>query len=259
MAPAVGAFLVGLAGFAIWWLGQRRERAAGRNTPRRWFLAALLVLLVCWAPPIVDQVAHEGNIGHVLEALGKRKSPLGATVGVHAVVRTVGVTPWWLTRPSDPFVRKHDVRRPTSTLANLSTAVILGWLLLAIALAIRRRRADVAAGAALALALCAAIFSIANATPSTPRFLAETLGYTLWSATIVGMFIWLIALWAAVVLSGAGALAGRAWSNALGASAGAFGTAASDWDGSHRRHRRGPRCARRCRRRGCRHRRRTRV
>jgi hypothetical protein len=214
VAPAVGAFLVGLAGFAIWWLGQRRERATGRNTVRRWFLAALLVFLVCWAPPIIDQVAHEGNIGHVLQAVAKRKSPLGSTVGVNAVIRTVGVTPWWLTRPSDPFVRKRDVRRATSTLASLSTAVILGWLLLAIALAIRRRRADVAAGAALALALCVAIWSIAKGTPSTPRFLAETLGYTLWSATIVGMFVWLIALWAAFVLCGAGALAGRAWSNA---------------------------------------------
>ncbi|MFI4985646.1 MAG: hypothetical protein ACHQAV_06665 [Solirubrobacterales bacterium] len=214
VAPAVGAFAVGLAGFAVWWLGQRRKRAARPSTVWRWLLAAVLVLIVCWTPPIIDQVAHEGNIGHVLQAVGKRKSPLGATVGAHAVIRTVGVTPWWLTRPSDPFVRKRDVRRGTSTLASLSTAVILGWLLLAIALAIRRRRTDVAAGAALALVLCLAIFSIANATPSTPRFLAETLGYTLWSATTVGMFVWLIALWAASELSGAGALAGRAWATA---------------------------------------------
>jgi hypothetical protein len=212
IAPAVGAFVVGVAGFSIWWLGQRR--AAGRSTVWRWLLAAVVVLIACWTPPIIDQVAHEGNIGHVLEAVSKRKSPLGATVGVHAVIRTVGMTPWWLTRPSDPFVRKRDVRRATSTLASLSTALILGWLLLAIALAIRRRRTDVATGAALALVLCAAIFSIANATPSTPRFLAETLGYTLWSATTIGTFVWLIALWAAVELSGAGALARRAWSSA---------------------------------------------
>lgn len=214
VAPAVGAFAVGLAGFAIWWLGRRRERATRPSTIWRWLLAAAVVLLACWTPPIIDQVAREGNIGHVLEALGKRKSPLGATVGVHAVIRTVGVTPWWLIRPSDPFVRKRDVRHATSTLASLSTALILGWLLLAIALAIRRRHRDLAAGAALALVLCAAIFSIANATPSTPRFLAETLGYTLWSASTVGMFVWLIALWAAVVLSGAGARAARAWSEA---------------------------------------------
>jgi hypothetical protein len=218
IAPAVGAFLVGLVGLAIWWLGQRRERARASPAMWRWLLAAVVVFLVCWTPPIVDQVAHEGNIGHVLEAVGKRKSPLGASVGVHAVIRTVGVTPWWLTRPSDPFVRKRDVRHATSTLASLSTALILGWLLLASALAIRRRRTDVAAGGLLALVLCAAIFSIANATPSTPRFLAETLGYTLWSASTVGMFVWLIALFSAVVLSGAGAWARRAWLGAWGRS-----------------------------------------
>src|SRR5439155_24695957 len=39
--------------------------------------------------------------------------------------------------------------------------------------------------------------------------LAETLGYTLWSATTVGMFVWLMALCAAVVLSGADTLLAR--------------------------------------------------
>src|SRR5207302_7238679 len=33
--------------------------------------------------------------------------------------------------------------------------------------------------------------------------LAETLGYTMWSATTVGMFVWLMTLWSGVVLSGA--------------------------------------------------------
>jgi hypothetical protein len=41
--------------------------------------------------------------------------------------------------------------------------------------------------------------------------LAETLGYTLWSASTVGMFVWLIALWAGVVLSGLDARLADAW------------------------------------------------
>ena len=180
-----------------------------------WALAALVVLLLCWTPPAIDQVAHGGNFGLVVKAATERKTALGSGVGVHAVVRTVGITPWWLTHPrwltspSEPFVRKYDVRRPASTLANVSTVVILGWLLLAAGLAIRRRRQDVAAGAVLALALCAAVWSIAKATP-TSHLLSATLGYTLWSATTVGMFVWLMALWTAVVLSGADALLARA-------------------------------------------------
>jgi hypothetical protein len=227
LPPTIAAMAVGLAGLAIARFGQRRRRPAvvasgwagpgtregrDRGRPGRmwpWALAALAVLLLCWTPPAIDQVAHGGNFGLVVKAATERKTALGSSVGVHAVVRTVGITPWWLTRPSEPFVRKYDVRRPSSALANVSTAVILGWLLLATALAIRRRRQDVAAGAVLALALCAAVWSIAKATP-TSHLLSATLGYTLWSATTVGMFVWLMALWTAVVLSGAGALSTRA-------------------------------------------------
>jgi hypothetical protein len=232
LPPTIAAMAVGLAGLAIARFGQLRRRpavvAAGwapagarqerdRRRPGRmwpWALAALVVLLVCWTPPAIDQVAHGGNFGLVVKAATERKTALGSGVGVHAVVRTVGIKPWWLTRPGEPFVRKYDVRRPASTLANVSTAVILGWLLLAIALAIRRRRQDVAAGAVLALALCAAVWAIAKATP-TSHLLSATLGYTLWSATTVGMFVWLMALWTAVVLSGADALLARARASLL--------------------------------------------
>jgi hypothetical protein len=199
--PALGAFAVGLLGLIVWWLRARRPGAAGvPRTLWRWVLAAGVVLAICWTPPLVDQIGHEGNLGHVLAAASERKSSLGAGVGVHAVVRAVGVRPWWLGNPRDPFARKRDVRHAAGSLANISAALLLGWLALAVALAIRRRRADVAAGAATALMLCVAVFSIASATP-TKRMLAETLGYTLWSASTVGMFTWLMALWAAVVLT----------------------------------------------------------
>src|SRR5205823_13238842 len=100
--------------------------------------------------------------------------------------------------------------RSAGTTARISAALILAWLLLAIALALRRGRMDLVAGATLALALCGAVFSIADATPSTPPFLAETLGYTLWSATTIGMFTWLMALWALLVLFGLDERLGRA-------------------------------------------------
>jgi hypothetical protein len=146
----------------------------------------------------------------VIDAANERESSLGASVGLHAVVRTVGVRPWWLVRPSDPFVRKRDVQHSAGFVANATAALILGWLLVAAALALRRRRLDVAAGAATALMLCLAVYATASATP-TKRMLAETLGYTLWSASTVGMFAWLIALWAVVVLSGADDFIAAAW------------------------------------------------
>jgi hypothetical protein len=200
---ALAASAVGLVGALVWWLRARGTLSArDRNSARMWALGGLVVLAICWTPTVVDQVAHEGNFGHVLQAATERKSSLGGTVGVHAVVRTVGIRPWWLVRSKDPFSRKRDVLHSSSTLANVSAALIFGWLLVSVALALRRRRADVVAGATLALLLCAAVFSIASATP-TKRMLAETLGYTLWSASTVGMFTWLIALWALVALTGA--------------------------------------------------------
>lgn len=210
---SVGLMAVGLGGFALSQVQLRRRRAPGaRRRAWRWMLAALAIFAICWTPPLIDQVAHGGNLGLVVQAATEGKPTLGPTVGLRAVIRTIGVTPWWLTRPSDPFVRKLDVRHSAGTLADVSTALILGWLLLAIALAIRRRRLDVVAGSATALILCAAVWSIANATPTT-HLLSATLGYTLWSATTVGMFAWLIALWSAVLLSGAGTLLARAGSS----------------------------------------------
>jgi hypothetical protein len=217
--PALAALVIGLAGAALWYR-RRRDQPAGppaasgsfgdSRRARAWVAAALVVAVLCWTPALIDQPSGMGNIGHVLAAAGERRAPLGATVGLRAVARTVGVAPWWLTRPSNPFVRKFDVRRTAPTTVSISAALILAWLLLAVALALRRGRADLVAGATLALALCGAVFSVADATPSTPQFLAATLGYTLWSATVIGMFTWLMALWALLVLSGLAPRLGRA-------------------------------------------------
>src|SRR5207245_1054923 len=128
-----------LGGLALWWIQARRRTDPARpRTVWRWVLAAAVVFSICWTPTFIDQVAHSGNVGKVIEAATERHSPLGPTVGAHAVIRTVGVT------------------------------------------------------------------------PSTPHFLSETLGYTLWSATTIGMFAWLVTLRTLVVLSGAEAWISRA-------------------------------------------------
>jgi hypothetical protein len=190
--PSLGLLAVGSVGLALW-------RANERPRFKRWMLATLAVLLVCWTPSVVDQVGRSGNLGLVLRAAAERKSSLGATVGARAVIHMVGVKPWWITRPPSPWVRKVDVRKPAGTLASVSAVLIVLWLVAAAALAVRRRGREVAAGATIALALCLAAWSIASATPAT-HLLAATIGYTLWWASPGGMFVWLIAAWSALAL-----------------------------------------------------------
>ncbi len=200
--PSAGLLLVAAAGLFL----SRRPRFAGSRPPRAhgrvwpWLAAAAAVLAICWTAPIADQIAGQGNIGHVLEAGKTNRSRQGTGVGVKAVVLTVGVRPWWLKTVVSPWSRKYEVHPALKSGQAITAAVLLGWLLLAAALALWRRRLDVATGAAAALAMSLATGVVASATP-TGRILGGTLAYTLWSASIVGMFAWLIAAWSAVVLA----------------------------------------------------------
>lgn len=212
--PSACVLLVGLAGLAIAYVRWRGQRADARPLPRRawsWGLAAIVIGLVCWTPTIADQIAGRGNLGLVLQAATEHRASLGPTVAGRALVRTIGWQPWWLRRVHYPFVRKDEVHRGSSTLATVTALALLGWLVLAAALALWRRRLDVLAAVAIALALCAGVWLIANATPAHPQFVAETVSYTLWSASVAGLLVWLIVVWSAIVLSGLEALIARAW------------------------------------------------
>ena len=193
LVAAVGLFLSRRPRFA----GSRPARARGRVWP--WLAAAALVLAICWTAPIADQIAGQGNMGHVLEAGKTKRSRQGSGVGVKTVVLTVGVRPWWLKTVVSPWSRKYEVHPRLKGGQAITAALLLGWLLLAVALALWRRRLDVATGAAAAIAMSLAIGAVASATP-TGRILGGTLAYTLWSASIIGMFAWLMAAYSAVVL-----------------------------------------------------------
>ena len=167
----------------------------------RWALAALVIALICWTPPVIDQIAHHpGNLTVVVHTATATKSTLGATVGWRAVVRAIGVPPWWLIDPRSPWERKTDVRTAPSALASVSCLLMLCALLAIAAVGLLRRRADLLAGALIALVLCAALAAVAASTPTT-HLLAATLGYTLWWGSPAGMFVWTILGWSAVTIS----------------------------------------------------------
>jgi len=203
--PSLGALMIGMVGLGVSLRSARTGLDAGsRRRVRRWVLAAALVAVACWTPPAIDQIkGRPGNLTAIVRTAQANTSTLGAATGWHAVVLAVGVRPWWLTNPASAFERKREVRATPSTLASASAVLALCALLIIVVVGIVRRRSDLWAGALTALGLCGGLAAVAATTPAT-RLLSATLGYTMWSGSSVGMFVWVVLAWASMVL-----LAGR--------------------------------------------------
>jgi hypothetical protein len=199
LPPTIGLLAVGIGGLAGGHLARRRRgaRPVRRKLVLVWGLASLLAVAACWSAPLVGQITeHPGNLTLVADSATKPKATLGAEVGWHAVVRAVGVPPWWLRTPGSRWQRKREVRSRPSTLASASCIALLATLVAVFLTALRVRRRELAALALTALALCPALAAVAASTP-VPRVLSATLGYTMWWGSQVGMTVWLTLAWAA--------------------------------------------------------------
>ncbi len=195
LPPTLGLLAVGLGGLAA---GLVRARGALLRRRRRallWGLATALVAAMCWSATIVGQLSeHPGNVTLVVHSATAPKQTVGAAVGWRAVVRAVGIPPWWLRTPKSRWQRKYEVRSQPSALASDSCIAILAALTLACALAVVRRRRALIALTLSALVLCPALAAVAASTPTT-RVLSATLGYTLWWGSQAGMMVWLALAW----------------------------------------------------------------
>jgi hypothetical protein len=204
--PSLGAFAVGILGLCV--SLRSAPTGVGADRPRhlwRWALAAALVAVVCWTLSVIDQIeGNPGNLTAVVRTARANIATLGAGDGWHAVALAVGVPPWWLTNPANAYERKREVRVAPSALATASTLLALLALLGVAGLGALQRRAELWVGALLAVALCAGLGAVAATTPDT-RLLAATLGYTMWSGSPIGMFVWLVLAWSLMAT-----LAGRA-------------------------------------------------
>ncbi len=192
LVPSVGVLALGMLGLAL--------EAPGRARAWRWWLAALATGLACWSAPIVDGLQGKpGNLTLVAEAAFSHGHTVGYGAGWRAVVRAVGITPWWLTHVKDPFGRLADIHGTPGTLALASCLALLAALAVALAAGARRARADVAWGCAIALVLCFSLVGITASMSARPS-LEKSLGYMLWIGSPIGMWAWLMLTFSAGVL-----------------------------------------------------------
>ena len=202
--PTLGVVVVALVGLVL----SRRGTAEEEGSPRHWTLGALAAALACWSPPLIQQATHSpGNLVRVWQAAFASTPRSGLTGGWYALVRTVGVAPWWLRGPQTPTARVVDAfyMRPDGhvggpgLLAVASVVLVLAGLVAAAAVAARRRRGDVVSAAAIGLVLCAAVVQADAATPVSHNLWA-TIGYTLLWELPAGMWVWLVLGFATVSL-----------------------------------------------------------
>jgi hypothetical protein len=207
LLPALATLAVGVGGLFLLKSPARRRagaRAPGRRAARerkelrRWVVAAIVVGLVCWSAPLLDQAVHRpGNLVVLERAARAAHEKLGSDVGWHAVVHSVGVRPWWLEEPRGALQRIGDLRAPIGAASLVSSLFVLAGLVWVTVAGWRRRRRDVVAAGVLGLALCAAIFLCAA---SVPVSAFATVGYALWWASPAGMCIWLMLGWSVATL-----------------------------------------------------------
>jgi len=192
VAAAGGALAV--AGIGLF-LSVRRERPPDL---RPWLIAALVVGLLCWSGPLVDQAFHRpGNLVLLKRAAQADTASLGKAVGARSVIRTIGVPPWWLRNQRGPLQRIGDLSNTPGPLTVASALLVLLGLAGVTWAGLRARRRDVVAGGALALVLCVAV---GTAPSSVPAASFASLGYGLWWASPLGMWVWLVLGWSLATL-----------------------------------------------------------
>jgi hypothetical protein len=205
VAPAVAVTAVGLAG-ALLVGGRARDRDAGARGAAKagaraklgWGAAALVVALLCWSAPLIEELTNDpGNLSLLERSATTDEPTLGSAAGWRALVHTVGVPPWWLRETQDPLGRIGDLSSSPGPVGAASTVLVLVALGVTTLIGRRRRRADLPVAGVLGLVLCAAVALDASATPESAF---ATVNYVFRWTSPAGMCVWLLLGWSIAVI-----------------------------------------------------------
>jgi hypothetical protein len=205
VAPAVAVTTVGL-GCALLVGRRARNRDAGaRGSAKadapsglRWGAAALVVALLCWSAPLIEELTNDpGNLSLLERSATTDEPTLGSAAGWRALFHTVGVMPWWLRETPDPLERIGDLSSSPGPVGAATAVLVLVALGVTTLIGWRRRRADLSAAGALGLVLCAAVALDVSATPESAF---ATVGYVFRWTSPAGMCVWLLLGWSIAVI-----------------------------------------------------------
>jgi hypothetical protein len=168
--------------------------------PERWEWLdwGIAVGFVCWLPTLIQEVTgHPRNLSSILQL--KNGATFGISFGLKSLAFAGSPTPIWLR--GDPGFNFFALVPSQSVIAGIF--VLLMCLLVGVA-AWRAGRKRLAAAAALGLVLCLSTVITFARTPS-----AVGVGLSLWYLDRilwpVGIFLWIIAIWAVVEIIRSGA------------------------------------------------------
>jgi hypothetical protein len=110
----------GVAGAVLTTVRARREEGTVREAVR-WGALSVGVGLVCWLPPLLDQVAGTGNLRTILSFSGEGRETVGGAAGLRAAGRAITFPPMLLSRSLT-----EDRLSGWQVIADLDTADVVG-------------------------------------------------------------------------------------------------------------------------------------
>jgi len=155
LVGGIGGVLALASGWWIW-KGRPDDEPGARARRIRYLVAAVVVGLVLWTPPVIDEVNGVGNLSRVRDSLSEPEGePVGVVQGAKEVVQRYGLDQWF---------GALDVSAPPEPSAwNLSGLLVLAaWLVAAARSGLGRvgppalRRLHAVLGLGLVLGLVAA-------------------------------------------------------------------------------------------------------
>lgn len=161
----------GVAGAVV--VDRRRPAGpvAGRDGWRRGAVTALVVGVLAWVQPVLEQLfgVGQGNIARVLQARSATDEPLGLRLGARLVAQVVALPPWWLrgsftgSIPETPYSPDGSLQ-PAGVVGAGAAFAALVVLVVALSLllwqCVRRRRR--AAAALLLVSLVGVVTALAT-------------------------------------------------------------------------------------------------